>query len=131
MAEFTEYQINSIYFYLGYPLAQSNATLAAAITRVETNPEAVETTISVITELDAASTKVQGLLSSAGIKKIDDIEFYPTLGGLSASQVDARSYGRMLVRRLASIFGVCILQDVFEAFNRTVTSSNRPARTII
>lgn len=132
---FSTAQKTDIYYYLGYPLAVVNATLDAAIDAAEgSDTRAEEIVITLLEGLADAAVKVDTLLESAGIKKIDELEFFgPSIssGGLSTSTIDARSYGKMLVKRLASVLGVDILEDVFQGIDRTVAASNKPTQIII
>ena len=114
---FTEAQKVKIRLFLGFPdvFQGHNLRLESAIDiiggRADTQTE-VET---LLTNLAAADTKVNGLLTAAGIKKVDGpngVEFFPASSGTSA-KTEARDYGRMWASRLSIIFGVPLQGDAF------------------
>lgn len=51
--------------------------------------------------------------SIAGLKKADEIEWYPGGGGANGSQKTLQDWGRMYVSRISVALGVPIYSDVF------------------
>jgi hypothetical protein len=111
---FTEAQKVKIRLFLGFPdvFQDNNARLESAIDVIGTRSDTQTEVETLLVNLAAADAKVNGLLTSAGIKKVDEVEFFPSSSG-SSSVTDARSYGRLWASRLSIIFGVPLQGDAF------------------
>ena len=111
---FTEAQRVEIRHYLGFPdtYQGENFRLEGAMDVVGGRSDAQAKAEEIIAALVVAETKVTAMLSSAGIKKVDEVEFFGNASGSSGLR-DACGYGRMLAGRLSILFGVPVVNDIF------------------
>lgn len=111
---FTDTEKTLIRLYLGFPniWRDANPMLESAIDVVGNQPATVSLVQTLLTNIENADNQVNQALLSAGIKKVDEVEFFGNHSGNSSSN-DARKNGRMWVNRLSIIFGVPIQNDVF------------------
>ena len=114
---FNEAQKVKIRLFLGFPdvFQDHNPRLESAFAVIGARADTQTEVETLLTNLAAADTKVNNLLSAAGIKKVDGpngVEFFPASSGTS-SKTEARDYGRMWASRLSIIFGVPIQNDAF------------------
>lgn len=110
---FSETQKTQIRRYLGYPdvYRQANTRLESAIEVVGSRPETQTLIEADLASLATIEAKLSGsVLSSAGVKKVDEIEFFQN-GSLSVT----RQEGRRICGRLSITFGVPIASDVFSS----------------
>jgi hypothetical protein len=112
---FSDIQRAKIRHYLGYPdvFRAANPRLEDAMNVVGDRPE-VQADIEVILgHLATADAQIagQGTTSAAGVKRVDEIEFFPK--GETDALTEARRWGRMWASRLSIVLGVPIANDVF------------------
>ena len=108
---FSDAQKTQIRRYLGYPdvYRQANTRLESAIDVVGSRPDTQSLIESDLAALVAIEAKLSGaVLSSAGVKKVDEIEFFQN-GNISVT----RSEGRRICGRMSVTFGVPLASDVF------------------
>ena len=121
---FTTAQASAIRFALGYPDLHRyrNTRLEAAITVVGEDVDASARVVALLTELGTlnASAYFSGLLTTAGLKRADEVEWYPgTAGGASAPTAGVERRGRQVCNQLSIIFGVPIANDIFSTIGYT------------
>ena len=107
---FTEAQKVQIRKYLGYPdlFRSANTRLESAIEVVGGRPETQAEVESILAKLAALQERIDGQLATAGIKQVDEIEFFE-----NASLLGLLSHGRMLCGNLSTLFGIPIASDPF------------------
>ena len=108
---FSDAQKTQIRRYLGYPdvYRQANTRLESAIDVVGSPHDTQPRTETDLAALAAIETKLSGsVLSSAGVRKVDEIEFFQN-GILDIT----RKEGRRICGRLSVTFGVPLASDVF------------------
>ena len=111
---FSEAQRVKIRFYLGYPdlYRYRDHRLESAIDVVGGRPETqalVETVLDAIADVE---TSVGSSLSTAGLKRAEDVEWYQA--GTAGSQIEGkRAEGRAHCSRLSIILGVTLAGDAF------------------
>lgn len=123
---FTEAQRVKLRSFLGWPDVhqQYNPYLEGTFTTIGARPDTQARVESVITAIEAVETKLKAVaISFAGLKRAEDIEWYPS--GQAGGQIDVlRSEGRRLVGQLSTIFGVEIKSDYFGAGGMNTTRSS-------
>jgi hypothetical protein len=100
--------------YLGYPslFRYLNTRLEGTFTALDAVAEArIQTLLTALDALDVELTSA--FTSSAGIKKVDEVEFFPAGSGEKGQIGWMRSRGRELVGRLSIILGVEKYADYF------------------
>lgn len=105
----TTAQQAQIRLYLGYPdlFRYKNYRLEATMTEIDSDAEAL--VVAALTQLAAIDAKLTSFsLSAAGIRRVDEIEFF---AGRTLS--DVRRIGRQYVGRISITLGVPIYSDVF------------------
>lgn len=108
---FTDAQKALIRRYLGYPdvYRQANPRLEGALDVVGSRSETQALVEGDLAALVAIEAKLSGsVLSSAGVRKVDEIEFFER-GNLETT----RSEGRRICGRMSALFGVPLCADVF------------------
>lgn len=108
---FSDAQKTQIRRYLGYPdvYRQAHTRLESAIDVVGSRPDTQTLIESDLAALVAIEAKLSGaVLSSAGVRKVDEIEFFQN-GSLDIT----RKEGRRICGRLSVTFGVPLASDVF------------------
>lgn len=108
---FSDAQKTQIRRYLGYPdvYRQANTRLESAIDVVGGRPDTQALIEADLAALATIETKLNGtVLSSAGVKKVDEIEFFQN-GNVSVT----RNEGRRICGRMSVTFGVPLASDVF------------------
>ena len=108
---FSDAQKTQIRRYLGYPdvYRQANTRLESAIEVVGSRPDTQTLIESDLAALVAIEAKLSGaVLSSAGVRKVDEIEFFQN-GSLDIT----RKEGRRICGRMSVTFGVPLASDVF------------------
>lgn len=99
-----------IRLYLGYPdhFRYKHTRLESILDNL--SPEAEAQVIDCLTSLVTVEAKVLGTsLSSAGIKRVDEVWFFDPLASLSVT----RNIGKQYVTRISIITGVPIYSNVF------------------
>lgn len=111
---FSEGQKVKIRLFLGFPdvFQGGNPRLESAIDVIGERPGTQDEVEEILANLVLADAAVNSALTTAGIKKVDEIEFFGAGEGMSSID-DARSYGRTWASRLSIIFGIPIVNDVF------------------
>lgn len=111
---FTEAQKVKLRVYLGYPdtYQQANTRLESAIDVIGGRAATQTEVESVLASLAAVETSLASSLSSAGLKRAEDVEWYEGSSG-SAAIDQKRSEGRRYCSRLSIIFGVPLAGDYF------------------
>lgn len=111
---FTEAQRVKIRLSLGYPdvFRASNPRLEDAIDVVGERPDTQAEIETILARIAAADTKVNNVLEQAGVKRVDEVEFFGGSDG-ATSLDEVRSHGRMWVNRLSIAFGVPRANDIF------------------
>ncbi|MHC4648750.1 MAG: hypothetical protein ACYTBJ_25110 [Planctomycetota bacterium] len=113
---FTEAQKVDIRHYLGFPdvFRQENTRLESAITVVGGRPDTQALVEEILAELALIDTKLgsSGILTQAGVKKVDEIEFFGNQYGGGALS-DVRRAGRQQCARLSIVMGVPLVGDVY------------------
>src|SRR5688572_30254535 len=104
---FTEAQKVKIRLYLGYPdtFQQNNTRLESAITVVGSRADTQTEVEGILASLATLETSLASSLSSAGLKRAEDVEWYQSGSG-SAVIDQKRSEGRRYCNRLSTLFGV-------------------------
>ena len=108
---FTDTQKAQIRRYLGYPdvFRYANTRLESAIDVIGARSEVQAMVESDLAALAAIETKLSGtVVNSAGVKRVDEIEFFQ-----SQALKDIRSEGRRICGRMSVTFGVPLASDVF------------------
>lgn len=116
---FTTAEASAIRFALGYPdlWRYLNTRLEAAIEIIGNDADASARVRLQLAELATlnGSSYFQNLLLSAGLKKADEVEWYPGMkSGASAPMAGVMERGRMLCAQLSITFGVPINADIFD-----------------
>jgi hypothetical protein len=114
MSTLTATERTSIRYFLGYSETSviGSSPLESAMDSVSAT---AETRIRLlITRLDAVETAMQTGISQAGLKRVEDVEFYQ--GGQSDDQ---GHQGRLLCSALGSLLGVPVHNTPFESAPRT------------
>jgi hypothetical protein len=111
---FDEAQKVKIRLFLGFPdvFQDGNPRLESAFDVIGARPDTQAEIETILTNLAAADAKVNSVLTHAGIKKVDEVEFFGSKAGTNAVD-DARAYGRMWANRLSIVFGIPLVNDVF------------------
>lgn len=111
---FTEAQKVKLRQYLGYPdvYRDANPRLESAFSVIGERPDTQAAVEVILTSLAAVELSITAALSTAGLKRAEDIEWYQA--GAAGSQIEGRrSEGRAHCSRLSIMFGVPILCDAF------------------
>lgn len=111
---FTEAQKVKIRFYLGFPdtFQQNNTRLESAFDVIGGRPDVQAFVETILASLATVETSVASSLSSAGLKRAEDIEWYQSGSG-SAAISQKLSEGRRYCARLSIVFGVPLVGDAF------------------
>ena len=72
-----------------------------------------------LVSIGAVSVELADSISFAGLKRAEDVEWYPNGKGGSAVIDQKRAAGRQLCAQLSIIFGVPIIADMFGEFGYT------------
>lgn len=112
---FTETQKSQIRLALGYPdtFLDRNSRLEDAIDLVGARPATQAIVDAILVSLAGVSTSLAASLSSAGLKRAEDIEWYAAGSGGSAVITQKRDEGKRFCAQLSIIFGVPIMADMF------------------
>lgn len=112
---FSDAQRDAIMRYLGYPAVDAGTRYAAyypvysqidLIGQSATTQAPVEAILTELTAVDVVVASAGTTISSSGdLKKVDEIEFYPTTTSTSNAGIGALPRGRMLIKRLAQRMG--------------------------
>lgn len=107
---FSDAQKALIRRYLGFPdvLRQSNTRLESAMDVVGGRAEVQALIETDLAALAAVETQLTNAISSGGIKKVDEIEFFE-----NGQRAAIRSEGRRLCGRLSITMGVPLVGDAF------------------
>ena len=107
---FTEAQKVQIRGYLGYPdvFRYANPRLESALEVVGSRPETQASVEALLGQLADLQTRFGAQLSTSGVKKVDEIEFFE-IGPIAA----LCTFGRMLCGQLSTLFGVPLASDAF------------------
>jgi hypothetical protein len=125
---FTEAQKSQIRLALGFPDVHldNNSRLESAMDLVGERAATKAIVDSLLTQLTTISTSIQSSLSSAGLKRAEDIEWYEGQSG-SAALDQKRSEGRNVCAQLSIIFGVPIMADMFGTIGNATDAWMSPA----
>lgn len=107
-------QTTAIRSYLGYANLNryKNTRLEGTFTALDADGEAaVVVLLTNIAAVDAALSTAA--LTTGGLKKVDEVEFYPTNGVASGAVANIRAQGRLLISRLSVLLGVPFYGDYF------------------
>ncbi len=112
---FTEAEKVKMRLFLGFPdvFQQSNPRLESVFDVIGSRADTETKVREIITAIEAADTKVNNVLAQAGVKRVDEVEFFQSSKGSNAAVDDARRNGRMHVGRLSIILGVPKQGDIF------------------
>ena len=112
---FTEAQRVKIRLYLGFPdvFRANDPRLEGAMDVIGARADTQAEVVACLAALVLAETKIATLLGSAGIKKVDEVEFFQAQSGGSAAVRDACSNARMWASRLSILMGVPLMGDAF------------------
>lgn len=117
---FTDDQRRDIRHYLGFPdvFRSVNSRLESAMDVVGGRPDSVEQVEEILAEIAAAIAAMKpssatGLHTQAGIKRVDEIEFFGNAGSGNVAASEMRKVGRQWVNRLSIVMGVPIVHDIF------------------
>lgn len=110
---FTDAQKAQIRRYLGYPdvYRQANPRLESALNLVGDRPDSKALIEADLAALMTLETKLTAAQAYGGLKRVDDIEFYPN----AAQTKSLRDEGRRVVGRISITMGVAPAADVFGA----------------
>lgn len=111
---FTEAQKVKIRFYLGFPdvFRYANTRLESAIDVIGGRAETQTEVESVLARLVVIETAIESSLSTAGLKRAEDVEWYQ--GGAAGTQIEGkRAEGKAYCSRLSIIFGIPLQGDAF------------------
>lgn len=111
---FTNAEKYKIRKYLGYPQVykQANPRLESALDQVGLDVDAVADVQDILSKITQVETFLIQALSTAGLKKAEEIEWYPDTSG-SATVVSLNQQARKFCSQLSSIFGVPIETNIF------------------
>jgi hypothetical protein len=111
---FTETQRVAIRGYLGAPdvFRDHDTRLESALTVIGERPEAQAAVEAIMVQIVAASTEVTNAMTTAGLKRAEDLEWYQAGSGGSELETK-RSIGRMHIGRLSRMLGVELRGDYF------------------
>lgn len=114
---FTSSEKYKIRKYLGYPQVykQANPRLESALDQVGLDTDAVADVQDILTKITQVETYLVQALSTAGLKRAEDIEWYPDQGSTASGGVVAslNQQGRKFCSQLSIIFGVPIQNNIF------------------
>lgn len=123
---FTQEERVKIRLYLGFPdvFRDGNTRLENAMDVIGERPETKTRVQAILTEIDAILPQLSGSSSSGGVstvisgslKRVDEIEFYPTGSSESGSgsvQTEVKKLGRMWCNQLSIVMGVPLANDIF------------------
>lgn len=117
---FTAEQRRDIRHYLGFPdvFRGANSRLEDAMDVIGGRPEVVEQVEAILAEIAAviaalSPSSSSGLHTRAGIRKVDEIEFFGDSGRGNVAAMEMRNLGRQWVGRLSIVMGVPIVHDIF------------------
>lgn len=100
--------------YLGYPQVykQANPRLESALTQVGTDVDAVTDVQNILSSISQVETYLLDALDTAGLKRAEEIEWYPDAGG-SSVVVSLNQQANKFCAQLSIIFGVPIQSRIF------------------
>lgn len=111
---FTTTEAYKIRKYLGYPQVyrQANPRLESAITQVALDSDAVADVQDILDKISQVETYLLQALNTAGLKKAEEIEWYPDHSG-SSVVVSLNQQANKFCNQLSIIFGVPIANRIF------------------
>lgn len=112
---FTESQKAQVRLALGYPFVYQdrNSRLESAFDLLGADASVSAIVVAILAQLTAVGTALESSLSSAGLKRAEDIEWYNNGAGGSAVIDQKRAEGRRYCGQLSILFGVPIMADMF------------------
>ena len=114
---FTEAQKLKIRVYLGIPsiYRYRDPRLEGAITVVGNDADASAEVVSILAKLATVETDIDSAMTTAGLKRADEVEWYAGKGGTAGNAVvEAQAAkGRRWCSRLSQILGTPIVNDAF------------------
>jgi hypothetical protein len=113
---FTDAQKVKIRVYLGVPSINRfrDPRLEGALDVVGADPEAAAEVLAILAKLATVETALDDATSTAGLKRADEVEWYPGKGQTGSAAIDAqRNVGRRWCSRLSQLLGVPIVNDAF------------------
>lgn len=114
---FTTAEAVQIRKYLGVPSINRyrDPRLEGAIEVVGADTDAATEVRAILAAITNVETTLTSALSTAGLKRAEDIEWYQASSGSSGSSVveAGRSEGRRLCAQLSVLFGVPLVNDAF------------------
>lgn len=110
---FTNMEKIKIRLYLGYNdlYAQFNSYLESAIAQVDQDADRVTLIRDMLAKIEETDLIVQDSIENAGLKRLEDIEFYPD--GQQLAYMNKQ--GMILTKRLAIIIGVAKFSEYFDS----------------
>jgi hypothetical protein len=111
---FTSAETYKIRKYLGYPQVylQANPRLESAIPLVGTNVDAVADVQAILASMALIETNLVDALSTAGLKRAEEIEWYQDSSGSSVVK-SLNGQANKFCNQLSIIFGVPIANRIF------------------
>lgn len=111
MANFTNVQKIKIRWYLGYGVTykQFNTYLEGAIEEAEKDADVVALVVAQLALIDAIDTVLAESLEDAGLKRVEEIEFYPDGQALLYQNQEGKKH----VSRLSQLIGVMPSSNFF------------------
>ncbi len=113
---FTEAQRIKIRKYLGIPHVNQylDPRLEGRMDLVGANAAAQAEAETILAAIIAAETKMVSSLDDAGLKRADEVEWYPGKNGAGTAGLDAaKNEARLYCSQLSNFFGVPIVNDAF------------------
>lgn len=107
-------QTTAIRGYLGYANLNryKNTRLEGTFTALDADGEAA--VVLLLTSIAAADAALStAALTTGGLKKVDEVEFFPSSGAASGAVANIRAQGRRLIGRLSLLLGVPFYGDYF------------------
>lgn len=110
---FTNMEKIKIRLYLGYNdlYAQFNSYLESAIAQADQDADRVTLIRDMLAKIEETDLIVQDSIENAGLKRLEDIEFYPD--GQQLAYMNKQ--GMILTKRLAIIIGVAKFSEYFNS----------------
>jgi hypothetical protein len=113
---FTTAQATQIRKYLGFPQLNlfRNTRLEDAILIVGADVDASAEVVSILASLVTVEVGLTLSLSDAGLKRADEVEWYPGTGGSASPAISGwKAEGRRYCSRLSQLFGIELAGDAF------------------
>lgn len=113
---FTEPQRVQIRLMLGYPdvFRSYNPRLEGVFDVIGSRPDTQAAVVDLLTKIAALDLQLGTILSLAGLKRAEDVEWYQALNTkMSAPMQAVATLGRIYIGRMSALMGVPIYSDFF------------------